>query len=252
MGEEKKLVSVIIPAFNEEKTVAEVVKVCLKTPEVGEIIVVNDGSQDKTKERLQVFRDKDKVKVVNLPKNHGKGYAVARGIMAACYDYLLFLDADLINLCSHHLASLVWPVLDNQADMTIAAPASFYNPYYRSWPLSGQRCLKKSFLNEKIIKKMEKTGYGLEIFLNELMKGKRVVVIPWVSDKPLHLKKISKQQNWVKNYTRETFEVFRQTIANQRGSYQEKMKTSFLHNLAAYLKVSYEHLKSYLLEDFEE
>jgi len=252
MGEEKKLVSVIIPAFNEEKTVAEVVKVCLKTPEVGEIVVVNDGSQDKTKERLQVFRDKDKVKVVNLPKNRGKGYAVAQGIKRARYDYLLFLDADLINLQPHYLASLFWPVLANQAEMTIGVSVSFYSPYYRSWPLSGQRCLKKSFLNEKIIKKMEKTGYGLEIFLNELMKGKRVVVIPWVSDKPLHLKKISKQQNWVKNYTRETFEVFRQTIANQRGSYQEKMKTSFLHNLAAYLKVSYEHLKSYLLEDFEE
>ena len=121
MWGEKKLVSVIIPAFNEEETIAEVVKVCLKTPEVGEIIVVNDGSQDKTKERLQVFRDKDKVKVVNLSKNHGKGHAVAQGIRATRYDYLLFLDADLINLCSHHLASLVWPVLDNQADMTIAA-----------------------------------------------------------------------------------------------------------------------------------
>ncbi|HRR05548.1 MAG TPA: glycosyltransferase family 2 protein, partial [Candidatus Woesebacteria bacterium] len=99
MGEEKKLVSVIIPAFNEEKTVAEVVKVCLKTPEVGEIIVVNDGSRDKTKEKLKAFRGKDKVKAINLSKNHGKGYAVAQGIRAARYDYLLFLDADLINLC---------------------------------------------------------------------------------------------------------------------------------------------------------
>lgn len=249
MGEEKKLVSVIIPAFNEEKTVAEVVKVCLKTPEVGEIIVVNDGSRDKTKEKLKVFRGKDKVRVINLPKNHGKGYAVAQGVKLARYDYLLFLDADLINLCSHHLASLVWPVLANQADMTIAVSVSFYSPYYRSWPLSGQRCLKRNSFSSRIIKKMEKTGYGLEVFLNELMKEKRVVVIPWVSDKPLHLKKISKQQNWVKNYTRETFEVFRQTVANQHSSYQEKMKTSFLRNLAAYLKVNYKRLRDYLLEE---
>ena len=155
MGEEKKLVSVIIPAFNEEKTVAEVVKVCLKTPEVGEIIVVNDGSQDKTKERLQVFRDKDKIKVVNLPKNRGKGYAVAQGIKRARYDYLLFLDADLINLQSYYLSSLSWPVLNDQADMTIAAP-SFYSPYYLSWPLSGQRCLKKIFLVRKQLKKWKR------------------------------------------------------------------------------------------------
>ena len=250
MGGEKKLVSVIIPAFNEEETIAEVVKVCLRTPEVGEVIVINDGSTDKTEEELRNF--KDKIKVIGLSQNQGKGYAVAQGVKSARYDYLLFLDADLINLQPHYLASLFWPVLANQAEMTIGVSVSFYSPYYRSWPLSGQRCLKKSFLSEKIIKKMEKTGYGLEIFLNELMKGKRVVVIPWVSDKPLHLKKISKQQNWVKNYTRETFEVFRQTIASQRGSYQEKMKTSFLHGLAAYLKVSYERLKSYLLEDFKE
>ncbi len=252
MGEEKKLVSVIIPAFNEEKTVAEVVKVCLKTPEVGEIIVVNDGSQDKTKERLQVFRDKNKVKVVNLPKNRGKGYAVAQGIRAARYDYLLFLDADLINLQPHYLASLFWPVLANQADMTIAVSVSFYSPYYRSWPLSGQRCLKRNSFNSRIIKKMEKTGYGLEVFLNELMKKKRVVVIPWVSDKPLHLGKINKQKNWISVYAKETFQVFRQTVANQRSSYQGKMKTSFLRNLAVYLKVNYKRLRDYLLEDFEE
>ena len=252
MGEEKKLVSVIIPAFNEEKTVAEVVKVCLKTPEVGEIIVVNDGSQDKTKERLQVFRDKDKIKVVNLPKNRGKGYAVAQGIKRARYDYLLFLDADLINLQPHYLASLFWPVLANQADMTIAVSVSFYSPYYRSWPLSGQRCLKRNSFNSRIIKKMEKTGYGLEVFLNELMKKKRVVVIPWVSDKPLHLGKINKQKNWINAYAKETFQVFRQTVANQRSSYQEKMKTSFLRNLAVYLKVNYKRLRDYLLEDFEE
>lgn len=249
MGEEKKLVSVIIPAFNEEKTVAKVVKVCLKTPEVGEIIVVNDGSQDKTKERLQVFRDKDKVKVVNLPKNRGKGYAVAQGIKKARYDYLLFLDADLINLQPHYLASLSWPVLNNQADMTIAAPSFFYSPYYLSWPLSGQRCLKKIFFSKETVEKMEKTGYGLEVFLNELMKKKRVVVVPWVSDKPLHLKKVKKQQNWIKAYAKENFQVFRQTIANQRSSYQEKMKTGFLRSLAAYLKVSYQRLKDYLLEE---
>ena len=99
---------------------------------------------------------------------------------------------------------------------------------------------------------MEKTGYGLEVFLNELMKKKRVVVIPWVSDKPLHLGKINKQKNWISVYAKETFQVFRQTVANQRSSYQGKMKTSFLRNLAVYLKVNYKRLRDYLLEDFEE
>ena len=76
MGEEKISQYIIQPLTRE--TVAEVVKVCLKTPEVGEIIVVNDGSQDKTKEG-SVFRDKNKVKVVNLPKTAAR-VAVAQGL----------------------------------------------------------------------------------------------------------------------------------------------------------------------------
>jgi len=249
MKTQNKSISCIIPAYNEEKTIAGVVKVCLKVPQIKEIIVVNDGSRDQTLKKLQPL--KCKIKIISYSQNQGKGYAVAQGIRAACYPFLLFLDADLINLKPHHLYSLVQPVLNNQVDMTIAVAVSFYNPYYRSWPLSGQRCLKKNLLIESI-KKIEKSGYGLETLLNEKLKKKRVAVIPWFSPKPLHLKKIYKQRDWMKTYVKEAFHVFRQTITNQKSSYQKKIEIKFIRNLASYFKVNYQRLKDYLLEDFEE
>ena len=244
-----KPISCIIPTYNEEKTIVGVIKTCLRVPQIKEIIIVNDGSQDKTLKKLQPL--KNKIKIINFPQNHGKGYAVAQGIKAAHYNYLIFLDADLINFQPHYLLSLFQPVLENQVDMTIAAPVSFYNPYYHSWPLSGQRCLKKSFLINSI-KEIGKTGYGLETFLNEKMKGKKIAVIPWFSSKPLHLTKINKQKDWVKAYVKETFQVFRQTIINKQSSYRKKIEMKFIRSLASYFKVNYQRLKDYLLEDLEE
>ena len=218
-------------------------------PQIKEIIIVNDGSRDQTLKKLKSF--KNKIKIINLSKNHGKGYAIAQGVKAAHYNHLVFIDADLINIQPHHLLSLFQPVLNDQIDMTIAVAISFYNPYYYSWPLSGQRCLKKDSLI-KSIKKIEKSGYGLETLLNEKLKKKRIAVIPWFSSKPLHLKKIYKQKDWMKTYVKEAFQVFRQTIANQKSSYRKKIETKFIRNLASYFKVNYQRLKDYLLEDFEE
>jgi len=228
--------------------VAGVVKICLKVPQIKEIIVINDGSKDKTIKKLQPL--KNKIKIISYPKNRGKGYAVAQGIKASQSDYLLFLDADLINLQPYHLSSLIQPVISNQIDMTIGVAASFEKPYYPDWPFSGQRCLRKKFI-QKIINKIEKSGYGLEVLLNNQMKKKRIAVIPLFSKKPLHLIKKEKQKDWLKAYIKEIFHIFRQTIANQKASYQKKMKIKFIRRLASYFKVNYQRLKDYLLEDEE-
>jgi len=87
--------SVIIPAYNEEKSIAETIKGLKK--ELNkldldyEIIAVNDASTDKTKEILERIQD---IKLIHHPYNKGYGASLKTGIEKAKFDNLLFFDAD--------------------------------------------------------------------------------------------------------------------------------------------------------------
>lgn len=86
--------SIIIPAYNEEKRIGKFLKsltsFCRKNLSDYEIIVVNDGSTDKTEEVVK----KHKVKLISYMENRGKGYAVKKGIFSAKKGYVVFMDAD--------------------------------------------------------------------------------------------------------------------------------------------------------------
>ena len=84
-------VSVVIPAHDEAGTIAEVVGRCrAHTPEPFEVIVVDDGSRDRTAERAEGAG----ARVVRMARNRGKGVALRRGIEAARGEILVFLDGD--------------------------------------------------------------------------------------------------------------------------------------------------------------
>lgn len=91
--------SIIIPVFNEEKTILEILKrvINVKIPAIDkEIVVVNDGSQDKTLKLINDFSLKNPViKVISHLENQGKGAAVRTGINNSSGDYILIQDADL-------------------------------------------------------------------------------------------------------------------------------------------------------------
>lgn len=86
--------SVIIPALNEEKTIAKVIEKVLKQKKVFEVIVVNDGSTDNTKNVVKKISN-PKVKLYIHPKNLGKGAAVKTGLEKVQGDFVLIQDADL-------------------------------------------------------------------------------------------------------------------------------------------------------------
>ncbi len=87
--------SIIIPAYNEENRIANSLDKILKYVKKynHEIIVINDGSTDKTLNVLKKF--KNKIKIISYSKNKGKGYAVKKGMLAATGDLLFMCDADL-------------------------------------------------------------------------------------------------------------------------------------------------------------
>ncbi|MEK9176620.1 MAG: glycosyltransferase family 2 protein [Patescibacteria group bacterium] len=104
--------SIIIPVFNEEKTVSEIIDAVtnVKIPGViKEIIVVDDGSTDKTVSRI----DKNKVKLIIHEKNKGKGAAVKTGIENATGDYIIIQDADL-EYDPKYIPTLLEPILQGK------------------------------------------------------------------------------------------------------------------------------------------
>jgi len=90
-----KKISILIPAFNEEKTIDLILERVLNQTKGWdkEIVVINDGSTDKTLEKLQRFSNK--ISVISYEKNQGKGVALKKGLGKATGDIVIIQDADL-------------------------------------------------------------------------------------------------------------------------------------------------------------
>lgn len=167
-------ISAIIPAYNEENTIKNVIETVKKCEKVDEIIVVNDGSIDRTS---QISR-KCGVKVVNLPENVGKGGAMKIGVKKCKGDIVLFLDADLVGLKNSHIEALLLPVMNEQAGMTVGVFSSgrFATDFAHKIAsfLSGQRAMKKEIFTE--IDAFTSTGYGIEAALTRYVKKQKINV----------------------------------------------------------------------------
>lgn len=106
-------ISAIVAAYNEEETIAEVLTTLKKSPLIHEVIVVSDGSTDRT---VEIARSLD-VRTISLRQNKGKGYAMRLGVEHASHEILFFVDGDMVNLTEMHIESLVGPVLRGEVDM---------------------------------------------------------------------------------------------------------------------------------------
>lgn len=168
------MISVLIPAYNEEDLIAETVKAAIKVPHVGQLIVVDDGSQDGTALKAKEAG----AQVISLGSNYGKGEALNRGIPYINQPVVALLDGDLGESASQ-LELLAGPVLDNKADMTIATFPPVKKAggfglvkglartgiYLRTGlrleaPLSGQRVMRREVLDAVA---PFASGYGVEL-----------------------------------------------------------------------------------------
>ncbi|MBP7228355.1 MAG: glycosyltransferase family 2 protein, partial [Longilinea sp.] len=108
--------SVIIPVYNEAQTMREIVRRVLDTGLVSEVVVVDDGSTDGTREILAELDGKQGVRVILHERNQGKGAAVRTGLQNAIGDVLLIQDADL-EYDPREYAGLLKPIEDGIADV---------------------------------------------------------------------------------------------------------------------------------------
>jgi len=119
MSENKfSTLSIVVPVFNEERTLLKLLEKIQRAEVSGlqkEIIVINDGSTDKTKDILDNFQNKN-IKILHHPKNQGKGAALQTGFQAASGEIILIQDADL-EYNPDEYTRLVQPILNDQADI---------------------------------------------------------------------------------------------------------------------------------------
>lgn len=173
-------IATIIPAYNEEKTIGSVIDVVKNHSRIQEIIVVSDGSWDKT---AQIARQRKDVNVIELQENQGKGGALKVGLQETEANYLLFLDADLIGLTVSHLDELLEPLLCDEADMIIGifkdGRVATDLALKVAPSLAGQRAVKRELIDA--INNLEVTRFGVEVALNNYVKSNEEIRIKKVS-----------------------------------------------------------------------
>jgi glycosyltransferase involved in cell wall biosynthesis len=159
--------SILIPAHNEEKTIANVIRVALES-NLGTVLVVDDGSSDATSQ----VATQAGAKVLTLEKNLGKGGAVFEGANYLQTPVVVLLDADLTNLGASHIHDLARPVLEGEADMTrgIFSQGRWQTTAaQRITPqLNGQRAILREKLLE--VPGLRESRYGIEIAITKQAK----------------------------------------------------------------------------------
>ncbi len=133
--------SVVIPCYNERATIHEVVASVLKSPYTSEVVIVDDGSTDGTRDLLAELDD-PRVRVLLQPHNQGKGAALRRGFAEASGPYVIVQDADL-EYDPAEFNLLMEPLLSGQADVVYGSRFQGGRPhrvlYY--WHSVGNRFL---------------------------------------------------------------------------------------------------------------
>lgn len=179
----------IIPAFNEAPRIRRVLDVALATPEVDEVIVVDDGSSDGTSDVVRALLDsrapdaQPRLQLIRQPRNGGKTRAVATGLAAARGDFVLFLDSDLLGLKPDHLTRLAQPVLSGRTGASLSLRGNAPAPW-RAIGLdyiSGERVMPRDLMTRHLDELADLPRFGLEVFMNRLwlQAHLHVAVVSW-------------------------------------------------------------------------
>jgi len=165
--------SVIIPVYNEVKTIREIVHRVQKTGLASEILIIDDGSKDGTREVLKELSTGDEIRVILHEKNKGKGAALSSGFNLVSGDVVLIQDADL-EYDPREYPNLLRPIEEDIADVVYGS--RFLGAPRRPilfWNMVANKILTliTNILYNNILSDME-TGY--KVFKRTAIEGIKI------------------------------------------------------------------------------
>ncbi len=183
--------SVMIPAFNEERTLEIILKHVLEQPEVGEVIAVDDGSTDRTWEIMSRFAAGDsRVRAFRQEVNRGKGAALRRAVSEIRFPFALVQDADL-EYDPRDYRALLQPLAEGRADVVYGVRGFSGQTAFSFWFVAGNAAvtLAANLLFDCYISDLE-TGYKVlrsDLWRRLNLQGSRFDIEPDITARTLRL-----------------------------------------------------------------
>ena len=205
-------ITVLIPVYNEQKTIEEILRRVKSSQTASEILVVDDGSTDNTRTLLNQMNGADQLRVIYHSRNQGKGAAVRTGIQHASGDVIIIQDADL-EYDPRDYPALLRPIEENIADVVYGS--RFLGGARRPilfWNMVANKILTlvTNILYNNILTDME-TGY--KVFRREV-----------VLDIPLHARRFEFEPEFTAKVLKRKVRIFEVPISFNPRDYSEGKK----------------------------
>jgi glycosyltransferase involved in cell wall biosynthesis len=186
-----RVLSVMMPIYNEERTLAIILEHVLDRPEVGEVIAVDDGSRDASWDILKDAAERDaRVRALRQPQNGGKGKALRRAIQEVSFPFAVVQDADL-EYDPRDYPTLLQPLQEGRADVVFGVRGFLSHSAYSFWFVLGNKAvtLAANVLFDCYISDME-TGYKMlrsDLWRRLNLRGSRFDIEPDITARVLRL-----------------------------------------------------------------
>lgn len=202
-----RLISCILPIYNNEETVGRTIDILLSIPSIHEIIAIDDGSTDNSYKIMKGY--KDKIILIQNEVNLGKGGAFVKGLSIAKGDLILTCDGDHRNLRAEHLENIINAYLEGKHHMVLAARETDKGRWaVFMGKITGERIFEKKAI-DKYMELLTKSRFGMEQIINHAHNNKSVGFVVSKDIKHIHKFRRKNIPLWLFAYIKQVGEMIK-------------------------------------------